>query len=264
VTSTSPQREPDSLPSGPVPDDVCVRFVNITKAFGKKVVLDGLSLDVKRGETLVLMGPSGTGKSVTLRHAIGLLKQDSGEVWVEGHDMSRITPSELFELRKRMGYLFQEGALINWMSVADNVALPLVENSNLSRSEIEERVRQKLKLVHLDGVWDEMPGEISGGMKKRVGLARALITEPELILYDEPNAGLDPEISQSINELIREVADTLGITSMVITHMVSCVRTVADRVVLLEHGKVIVDAPPEQFLNHDHPRLRRFLGANPD
>ncbi len=255
---------PDVLPSGPVPEDVCVRFVNVCKAFGSKVVLSGLTLDVKRGETLVLMGPSGTGKSVTLRHVIGLLRQDSGDVWVEGHDMSLIKPLELFELRKRMGYLFQEGALINWMSVADNVALPLMENSSLSRSEMEDRVREKLKLVHLDGVWDEMPGEISGGMKKRVGLARALITEPELILYDEPNAGLDPEISQSINELIREVADTLKITSMVITHMVSCVRTVADRVVLLEGGKVIVDAPPQEFLNHEHPRLRRFLGKDPD
>ncbi len=263
-TSSTPLRKADVLPSGPVPDDICVRFDNVCKAFGSKVVLDGLSLDVRRGETLVLMGPSGTGKSVTLRHAIGLLQQDSGDVWVEGHDMSRITPPELFELRKRVGYLFQEGALINWMTVADNVALPLLENSTLSRAEIDDRVREKLKLVHLDGVWDEMPEEISGGMKKRVGLARALITEPELILYDEPNAGLDPEISQSINELIREVADTLKITSMVITHMVSCVRTVADRVVLLEGGKVIVDAPPQEFLNHDHPRLRRFLGTDPD
>lgn len=247
-----------------MPDDVCVRFENVCKSFGSKVVLDGLTLDVKRGETLVLMGPSGTGKSVTLRHVIGLLEQDSGDVWVEGHDMARITPHELFELRKRMGYLFQEGALINWMNVADNVALPLIENSTLSRSEIDDRVREKLKLVHLDGVWDEMPEEISGGMKKRVGLARALVTEPELILYDEPNAGLDPEISQSINELIREVADTLKITSMVITHMVSCVRTIADRVVLLEDGKLIVDAPPQEFLNHDLPRLRRFLGKDPD
>ncbi|MFT4710890.1 MAG: phospholipid/cholesterol/gamma-HCH transport system ATP-binding protein [Bacteroidia bacterium] len=258
------QRKPDVLPSGPVPEDVCIRFDNVCKAFGTKKVLEGLSLDVKRGESLVLMGPSGTGKSVTLRHAIGLLKQDSGDVWVEGHDMSRIKPAELFALRKRMGYLFQEGALINWMNVADNVALPLVENSNLSPSEIEQRVREKLDLVHLEGVWDEMPEEISGGMKKRVGLARALITEPELILYDEPNAGLDPEISQSINHLIREVSDTLGITSMVITHMVSCVRTVADRVVLLDAGKVIVDAAPDDFLNHDHPRLRRFLGKDPD
>ncbi|MDG1500807.1 MAG: ATP-binding cassette domain-containing protein [Planctomycetota bacterium] len=258
------QRKPDVLSSGPVPEDVSIRFDKVYKAFGTKKVLNGLSLDVKRGEALILMGPSGTGKSVTLRHAIGLLTQDSGDVWVEGHDMARITAPELFNLRKRMGYLFQEGALINWMSVADNVALPLVENSDLSPSEVEQRVREKLDLVHLEGVWSEMPSEISGGMKKRVGLARALITEPELILYDEPNAGLDPEISQSINHLIREVSDTLGITSMVITHMVSCVRTVADRVVLLDEGKVIVDAAPDDFLNHDHPRLRRFLGQDPD
>ena len=190
------QRKPDVLSSGPVPEDVSIRFDKVYKAFGTKKVLNGLSLDVKRGEALILMGPSGTGKSVTLRHAIGLLTQDSGDVWVEGHDMARITAPELFNLRKRMGYLFQEGALINWMSVADNVALPLVENSDLSPSEVEQRVREKLDLVHLEGVWSEMPSEISGGMKKRVGLARALITEPELILYDEPNAGLDPETSR--------------------------------------------------------------------
>ena len=257
-------RVPDALPSGAVPDDVCVRYVDVHKAFGAKRVLAGLTLDCKRGETLVLMGPSGTGKSVTLRHAIGLMQQDAGEVWVEGHDMSRIKPAELFALRKRMGYLFQEGALINWLSVADNVALPLIENSDLPRDEIDDRVREKLGLVHLPEVWHEMPGEISGGMKKRVGLARALVTEPEIILYDEPNAGLDPEISASINELIAEIAEGLGVTSLVITHMVSCVRRVADRVVLLDGGKVVVDLPPDEFLSSDHPRLVRFLGTDPD
>ncbi|MDF1799488.1 MAG: ATP-binding cassette domain-containing protein [Planctomycetota bacterium] len=257
-------RTPDVLPSGPVPEDVIVRFVDVHKAFGKKQVLTGLTLDAMRGETLVLMGPSGTGKSVTLRHAIGLMRQDSGDVWVSGHDMSRIKPAELSELRKHTGYLFQEGALINWLNVADNVALPLIENSDLPRDEIDDRVREKLKLVHLPEVWHEMPGEISGGMKKRVGLARALITEPKVILYDEPNAGLDPEISQSINELIAEIADGLGVTSLVITHMVSCVRTVADRVVLLDEGKVVVDLPPDEFLASDHPRLVRFLGTDPD
>jgi len=263
-STISPGRQPDVLPSGPVPEGVCVRYVDVHKAFGRKKVLSGLTLDCRRGETLVLMGPSGTGKSVTLRHAIGLLSQDSGEVWVEGHDMSRIKPAELFELRKHMGYLFQEGALINWLSVAENMALPLIENTDLPRDEIDDRVREKLGLVHLPEVWNELPGEISGGMKKRVGLARALVTEPRIILYDEPNAGLDPEISSSINELIAEISEGLGVTSLVITHLVSCVRRVADRVVLLDEGKVVVDLPPDEFLASDHPRLVRFLGEDPD
>jgi len=256
----------DAITRGPheLPPDVCIRYIDLHKAFGKKKVLTGLTLDVRRGEALVLMGPSGTGKSVTLRHAIGLMKPDSGQVIVEGFDMGKIRPAELFELRKHMGYLFQEGALINWLSVAENIALPLIENSNMTRDEIDERVHAKLKLVHLPDVWDEMPSEISGGMKKRVGLARALITEPEIIMYDEPNAGLDPEISGAINHLMREVSETLGITSLIITHLVSCVRAVADRVVMLDEGKVIVDLPPEEFLASDHPRLVRFLGTDPD
>ena len=246
-----------------LPEGVCIRFENVCKAFGKKVVLDGLDLDIRRGEALVLMGPSGTGKSVTLRHAIGLMRCDSGRVIVEGHDMSKIAPDDLFALRRHMGYLFQEGALINWLSVAENVALPLVENTDLSRSEIDERVREKLDLVHLPHVWDELPGEISGGMKKRVGLARAFITEPQIIMYDEPNAGLDPEISSSINTLMHEVSETLGITSIIITHLVSCVRAVADRVVMLDKGKVIADMPPDEFLSSDIPRVQRFLGTDP-
>lgn len=256
----------EKLQSGPVelPEDVCMRFAGVHKAFGKKVVLDGLDLDVKRGEALVLMGPSGTGKSVTLRHAIGLMKPDKGQVIVEGHDMGKISGADLFALRRHMGYLFQEGALINWLSVAENVALPLVENTDLSRSEIDDRVREKLELVHLPHVWDELPGEISGGMKKRVGLARALITEPEIIMYDEPNAGLDPEISSSINSLMDEVQETLGITSIIITHLVSCVRQVADRVIMLDKGKVICDLPPDEFLSTDQERVVRFLGKDPD
>lgn len=237
-----------------------IRFADVHKRFGARAVLDGLDLEVRRGETLVVMGPSGTGKSVTLRHAIGLLKPDSGLVEVEGHDMARIAREDLATLRRRMGYLFQEGALINWMSVGDNVALPLRESTDLPEEEIRARVLGKLELVHLDDVWDKLPSEISGGMKKRVGLARALITDPEIVLYDEPNSGLDPEISMSINLLIRELAETLDITSIVVTHLVSCVRTVADRVVMLEKGRKVIDTTPDDFLSARHPRVKSFLG----
>lgn len=244
--------------------DVVIRFENVSKRFGSKVVLDGLNLEVFRGETLVIMGPSGTGKSVTLRHVIGLMKADSGRVTVEGHDMGKIRPKELAELRRGMGYLFQDAALINWLNVRDNVSLPLRENTDMEEDEILERVEAKLELVHLPGILEKMPSELSGGMRKRVGLARALITEPKLILYDEPNAGLDPEISASINKLIHDIQQQFEITSVVITHLVSCVRTVADRVVLLEKGKVVLEGKKDEFLASKHPRLVQFLGDSHD
>jgi len=241
-----------------------IRFRGVSKRFGATVTLDGLDLEIPKGQTIVIMGPSGTGKSVTLRHIIGLIKPDAGHVEVWGKDLAKISRRDLVDLRKRIGYLFQDGALINWLSVGDNVALPLRENTDMPEAEIRERVEHKLELVHLPGSWDKMPGELSGGMRKRVGLARALITDAELILYDEPNAGLDPEISMSINHLIRELADRLGITSLVVTHLLSCVRTVADRVVLLEKGHLVVDLNKDDFLNSQHPRVLSFLGTDPD
>lgn len=243
-----------------------IQFENVVKRLGGRDVLNGLNLTVHRGESFVIMGPSGTGKSVTLRHAIGLMQADSGRVIVDGHDLATIAPKDLIDLRRSMGYLFQEGALINWLNVGDNVALPLRENNveGLSDKQIRERVEERLELVRLPGTWDKMPSEISGGMKKRVGLARALVTNPAIILYDEPNAGLDPEISMSTNLLIREVADRMGITSIIVTHLLSCVRVVADRVAMLEAGRVVVEGTREEFLNSKNERLLSFLGPDPD
>lgn len=240
--------------------DPVMRLVDVKKSFGSQVVLNGLSFDVPRGQTLAIMGPSGTGKSVILRHLIGLMQPDGGRVEVEGHDMARIGKKELAVLRRRMGFLFQEAALINWLSVGDNVALPLRENTRLKESEIKERVSEKLDLVGVGGSWDKMPSQLSGGMKKRVGLARALITDPEIILYDEPNAGLDPEISASINETIRELSERLQTTSVVVEHRIPCIKTVADDVLFLNEGKVLLRLPPVEFFRSDHPRLVRFLG----
>jgi len=239
--------------------DVVIRYERVCKRFGPKVVLHDLDLTVRRGETLAIMGPSGIGKSVTLRHAVGLLHPDSGRVLVEGHDMATIEQEDLVALRRRMGYLFQDGALINWLSVGENVALPLRENTTLAESEIRERVEQKLALVQMVNTWDLMPPELSGGMRKRVGLARALVTDPEIVLYDEPNTGLDPEISMSVNHLIRDLAERLTITSIVVTHLVSCVLFAADRVVLIDQGRVFAEGAPDEFLKLDNERLQRFL-----
>lgn len=245
-------------------DDVILRFRDVHKSFGAQKVLDGLSFEVKRGRTLAIMGPSGTGKSVVLRHAIGLMHPDSGVVEVEGRDVAKLRGEELAALRRRMGYLFQEGALINWLSVGENVCLPLRENTRLPDKEIRAKAEEKLALVRVENAWDKMPSQISGGMKKRVGLARALITDPEIILYDEPNAGLDPEISASINELIRELKVRLGVTAIVVEHRVNCIKTVADEVLFLEKGRPLVQLPPKEFFASRNPRLVQFLGPDPD
>jgi phospholipid/cholesterol/gamma-HCH transport system ATP-binding protein len=244
--------------------EVIIRFADARKAFGRRVVLDGLNLEVYRGETFCIMGPSGSGKSVTLRQVIGLLKPDSGQVEVEGHEMTRISRHELRELRLKMGYVFQEAALLNWMSAGDNVALPLRENSQLAPEEIEHKVRDRLELVGLPDAYEKLPGELSGGMKKRVGFARALITDPEIVLYDEPTAGLDPEMSAAINHLIHDVAQRMGVTGLVVTHDVMCVRRTGDRVGLLDQGVLKYISPPKDFLTSKEPRVREFLGDHVD
>jgi len=241
-----------------------IEFEHVSKAFGPKVVLDDFNLTVYAGETFAIMGPSGVGKSVTLRHVIGLIHQESGLVRVEGQDMSSISAVDLRKMRSRMGYVFQEAALLNWLSAGENVALPLRETTDLPESEIRQRVLDKLALVKVPDVYDKMPSELSGGMRKRVGLARGLITDPELILYDEPTAGLDPEISASINNTMRELAERLKVTALVVTHHIGCVKTVADRVGLLDGGKLQFVSTPQEFLGSKEPRLVRFLGDRLD
>lgn len=244
------------------PDDVVVRVTDVHKAFGEHEVLRGVSFEVRRGRCLGIMGGSGTGKSVLLRHIIGLMKPDRGRVEVLGRDVPSLTGEELAEMRRHMGYVFQEGALVAWLTIAENLALPLKENTKLSNAEIADRVAEKLALVRIPNAGLKFPSEISGGMKKRVGIARALITDPDLILYDEPNAGLDPEISRAINELMREVSERMGTTALVVEHRVECIQTVCDEVVFLNKGEVAVHAPIAEFFHSDHPRLMEFLGPD--
>ncbi len=253
------ENKPAQSPSASV-SEVMVRLTDVHKAFGSKKILRGVSFELTRGKCLGIMGGSGTGKSVTLRHIIGLMKPDAGKIEVMGRDLAQVSRHDLQEMRKNIGYVFQEGALINWLTVAENLALPLRENTKLSESEIEEKVQSKLALVHIPDAGLKLPSEISGGMKKRVGLARALITDPDLILYDEPNAGLDPEISRAINKLMREVAESLNVTSLVVEHRIECIQTVADEVIFLYGGQVHVHEPVDQFFQSKDPVLKAFLG----
>jgi phospholipid/cholesterol/gamma-HCH transport system ATP-binding protein len=241
-----------------------IELRDLHKRLGSRQILDGMTLSVGKGMNFVLMGPSGSGKSVTLRHIIGILKPDSGSVLVDGQEVSTMDRVQLMALRKRMGYLFQNGALINWLTVADNVALPLREHARLSRPEVDDRVMQVLRLVKLDHAAAQYPPSISGGMKLRAGLARALVTNPEYVLYDEPNAGLDPIISQQIHELIAQVRDELGVTGLIVTHSRACATQCGDRIGILEHGKLAVQGTVDEMVRSDHPLARAFLGGGAD
>lgn len=241
-----------------------IELRDVKKKLGTRQILDGLSFAVPAGMNYVLMGPSGTGKSVTLKHIIGILAPDSGSVQVDGQEVATMDRAQLMALRRRMGYLFQNGALINWLSVAHNVALPLQEHSRLAKSEVHDRVHEVLRMVGLDHAADQFPASISGGMKLRAGLARALVTQPEYVLYDEPNAGLDPIISKQIHELIAEVRDRLGVTGLVVTHSRACATQCGDRIGILEKGRIALEGTVDEIVRSEHPLARAFLGGGAD
>ncbi len=238
-----------------------IRFENVVKRFDGAAVLDGLSFGVRKGEVLCIVGPSGTGKSVTLKHLVRLLTPTSGRVLVDGTDVAACDDGELAAIRGRVGYLFQGGALLAWMTVAENVALPLEECTSLDDGEIERRVARALASVELTDAADKYPAEISGGMQKRAGLARAIVRESDVVLYDEPTSGLDPVTSVTINRLIRRLNRTLGITSVVVTHDLQGALTIADRVLLLKNGRAEFCATPKEFMESDNAAVREFLAA---
>lgn len=235
-----------------------IRLENVHKKLGGRVILDGLDLTVQQGETLVILGRSGTGKSVTLRHIVGLMTPDQGRVEVLGQEISSHHQAALLEIRSRIGYLFQDGALLNWLSVANNVGLPLRERHSMPEKQIQERIEEVLSEVELDGHGDKMPSEISGGMRKRAGLARALVSNPEILLHDEPTSGLDPISSSIINGLIQKLHE-VGITQVMVTHDMNSAFEVADRIALLHAGKVIALGNPDEIRESSDPAVQQFI-----
>ena len=223
-----------------------IEFRNVAKRFGDAVVLDGLSFCVRKGEILSIVGPSGTGKSVTLKHAVGLVEPDSGEVETS---------------TDRIGYLFQSGALLAWMTAYENVALPLVETTKLSEKEIDAKVMDALRAVGLEEAADKYPSEMSGGMQKRAGLARAIVCDAEVILYDEPTSGLDPVTSASIMKLICDLRGRRGVTSVVVTHDLAAAMRTSDRIMLVSGGKSVLCAPPAEFAASSDPLVVEYLSA---
>ena len=240
-------------------EDYVIEMQNVHKAFGARKILKGMSFSVRKGETMVILGPSGTGKSVTLKHITGLVKPDDGDCVVFGNSIAFSKEKVRKAIRARMGVLFQSGALINWLSVYDNVALPLREHKLANEEEIESNVMEKLKWLDLVHAKDNLPGAISGGMKKRAGIARALTTNPEILLYDEPTSGLDPVMSNVFNELILRLQKELSVTSIVVTHDMNSAYMIADRISFVYEGEVVMCGTPKEIQASPNPVIQQFI-----
>ncbi|MBR3498249.1 MAG: ABC transporter ATP-binding protein [Selenomonadaceae bacterium] len=236
-----------------------IKIINVTKIFGKKVALRDINLEIADGETLAIIGGSGSGKSTLLRLMIGLIKPTSGEIWIGDDEISKLDEKEMMRVRLRMGMVFQYSALFDSMTVGENVAFGLIEHTNFSQEKIQSIVREKLHQVGLEGVENRMPNELSGGMKKRVSLARAIAFGPEIIFYDEPSSGLDPIMTNKIDELIIETQRALKVTSIVVTHdMVSACR-IADKIAMVYNGELIAVDTPERFKKIQDDRIKQFF-----
>ncbi len=242
--------------------DIVISVKNIVKSFGSRRILNGVSLDIYQGETLVVMGGSGCGKSTLLRHLIGSIRPDSGEIWMFGKDIAKLHEDELHEVRKKYGMLFQSGALFDSMTVGENIALPLREHTKLDSNIINIIIKMKLELVGLRGFENLMPSQLSGGMKKRVGLARAIVMDPTIVFYDEPTAGLDPVMTGVVDKLTIDLTKKLNITSVVVTHDMNSVFRIADRIVMLHQGNVLEIGTPEEIKHSKNPIIRQFVAGS--
>ncbi len=244
--------------------EIVVKVQDIHKAFGDRHILNGTTLEIYKGETFVIMGGSGCGKSTLLRHMIGALKLDSGKVFLLGKELATLNESEMDEIKKKIGMCFQSSALFDSMTVGENISLPLREHTKLDESVINIVVKMKLELVGLRGFQDLMPSQLSGGMRKRVGLARAIVMDPQIIFYDEPSAGLDPIVGAVIDKLILDLSKKLSITSIVVTHDMNSVFRIADRIAMLHMGKVLQVGTPDEIKNTKNELIQQFIKGQPD
>ncbi len=240
---------------------LAIRFDHVSKSFGKLTVLDDVSFEIPPGQAFCILGRSGTGKSVTLKQLLGLIKPDSGTIFVEGQEITKLDADDLSEVRKRMGYLFQYSALFDSKSVGENVAFPLRRHTQDSDSEIRDQAQAMLKRVGLENVYDKMPSEISGGMRKRAGLARALIMDPTILLVDEPSSGLDPITSAEIDELLLELKTQKGTTLVVVTHNIPSAKRIGDELALLHEGHILARGSPDEFAASEQAIVRDFMRA---
>ncbi len=269
MSSTGSNAPPGSAPR-PRPDagaaaapvngpDALIRLVGVCKSFGTQRVLDGFDLDIYPSQTTVVLGPSGTGKSVMLKHIVGLLRPDDGEVHFDGHRVDLLGERELKPVRLQVGLLFQMGALFDSMTVEENLEFPMIEHTDWPEEKRRDRAALALEMVDLAGVQDKLPSQLSGGQKKRVALARAIVLQPRVVLYDEPTTGLDPIRADGINELIIKLKRKLQVTSVVVTHDLVSARKVADRVIMIWNGKVIADGTFAQLERSSNPHVQHFL-----
>ncbi len=238
-----------------------IRVEGLTKRFGPQTIWEDVSLTLPAGEISVLLGPSGTGKSVFLKTLVGLLKPNAGSIWIDGRDVTKVSEKELYEVRKLFGVLFQDGALFGSQNLYDNIAFPLREHTKKSEAEIKQIVLEKMELVGLIGAEKKLPGEISGGMRKRAGLARALVLDPEIILFDEPDSGLDPVRTAYLNQLIVDLNAQIDATFLIVTHDINTARKVPDNIGLLYHRHLAMFGPREMLLSSEEPVVRQFLNA---
>lgn len=245
-----------------MPEAPIIQVKGVHKKFGDNYVLQGIDLDIAHGTTQVILGGSGSGKSVLMKHIIGLLKPDEGQVIVDGEDIVPMPEQELARVRKKFGMVFQGAALFDSMTVYENVAFPLREhNKRAKESDVRKLVHEKLAIVGLKDIDDRFPDELSGGMRKRVGLARAIILEPKIVLYDEPTTGLDPITTDYVDEMILDAKKQLGVTSVVISHDIASAFKVADQIAFLYQGKLVAKGPPKEMRTAEHPKVREFLNT---